>query len=122
MQIFYSLSERHNHVEFKPSDITPDGDLGQLVTVLFLVLDHAHCLPRMHRHQEDQEHTSLLLVSPPLPRALLARMSCFCHVMLHCRMPGYEHACTEHNPFYCLRVRFCAKIKCLLLVGTPRLQ
>ena len=74
-QIFYSLSERHNHVEFKPSDISPDGDLDQLVTVLFLVLDHALYLPRMHRHREDHRHTSLLLVSPPRPRALLGRMS-----------------------------------------------
>ena len=80
-QIYYSLSERHNHVDFKPSDISPDGDMHQLLEVLFLVLNYAPYLPRMHRHQEDHRHTALLLVSPPHPRALLAvrshaRMSC----------------------------------------------
>lgn len=64
-QILFSLSERHAHLEFELSD-TGDIDLMiyPLVEALFLVMDHAAHLPRMHRQHASPIDTALLMVTP----------------------------------------------------------
>ena len=61
-QIFYSLSERHMHKEFKSSDINC-SDVRAPLDMLFLVLEHLAHLPRMHPQQGCQRDTALLMVS-----------------------------------------------------------
>ena len=63
-QIFYSLSERHTHLEFSPSECSPSVHI-RLQEALFLVTEGAAYLPRLHRHQANQGDTALLMVSPP---------------------------------------------------------
>ena len=60
-QIFYSLSERHTHLEFRPSDL--HGMHASLKETLFLVMEHAEDLPRLHRQQANQGDTASLVVS-----------------------------------------------------------
>lgn len=61
-QIFFSLSERHVHSGFQPSDV----DHASVSEVLSLVVDHADYLPRRHRQQAPRD-TALLLVGLPGP-------------------------------------------------------
>ena len=62
-QIFYSLSERHTHLKFRPSDITYRGLPKILLDVLLLVANHPEDLPRLHREQARHLDTALLMVS-----------------------------------------------------------
>ena len=61
-QILYSLSERHSHQEFSPSDIM-DGLPIHITEAALLVVNHAAHLPRLHPHQASPGDTALLLVS-----------------------------------------------------------
>ena len=63
LQIFYSLSERHTHLKFRPSDITYRGLPKILLDVLLLVANHPEDLPRLHREQARHLDTALLMVS-----------------------------------------------------------
>ena len=69
VQIFFSLSERHAHREFAPSDINYRDESSCLIEVLHLVGQHAAHLPRLHRHQATPRDTALLMVGPPCPSA-----------------------------------------------------
>ena len=64
-QIFYSLSEWHTHVDFRPSDVErsglPKGLPKTAMEVLFLVIKFADNLPRLHQ-QSSCADTALLLV------------------------------------------------------------
>ncbi len=62
-QIFYSLSERHTHRDFSPSDIKLGGLPRIIGEALSLVVNHAAHLPKLHRDQASPGDTSLLLVS-----------------------------------------------------------
>ena len=64
LQIFYSLSERHSHLEFRPCDITHLPIMPKiLLDALLLVVNHAECLPCLHREQASHLDTALLVVS-----------------------------------------------------------
>ena len=65
-QIFYSLSERHAHREFRPSDIKHGGLPAIIGEAAVLVVNHATHLPRLHRYQANPGDTALLLVRPAL--------------------------------------------------------
>ena len=61
-QIFYSLSERHTHQEFRPSDIKQRWPARIIGEALLLVVNHAAHLPRLHRQQASPGDTALLMV------------------------------------------------------------
>ena len=64
VQIFYSLSERHTHLEFSRSDLTCSEAVPlRFKEAMFLVSKHAACLPRLHRQQVNQGDTASLVVS-----------------------------------------------------------
>ena len=62
-QIIYSLSERHTHREFKPSDLNYAAVHSCLRDTLLLVMEHAAHLPRLHPQQVNEVDTALLMVS-----------------------------------------------------------
>ena len=62
LQIFYSLSERHTHLNFRPCDVTHRGLPKILLDALVLVTNHAVHLPHLHREQAWQLDTALLMV------------------------------------------------------------
>ncbi len=61
-QIFYNLSERHSHQEFRPSDINNASLPAIIGEAALLVVKHAAHLPRLQRHQASPGDTALLLV------------------------------------------------------------
>ena len=67
VQIFYSLSEWHTHVDFKPSQVErsglPQGLPKTAMEVLFLVIKFADNLPPWHRQQTSCADTALLVVN-----------------------------------------------------------
>ena len=62
LQIFYSLSERHTHLDFRPSDITHRGLPKILLDALQLMVTHADYLPSP-REQARHLDTALIVVS-----------------------------------------------------------
>ena len=72
LQVFYSLSERHMHPDFRPSDIHDNGVPSLAFDALFLVVEHAAYLPRFHRQQASHGNTALLMVSLCLTQGCLA--------------------------------------------------
>ena len=70
LQVFYSLSERHMHLEFRPCDISHRGLPKILLDALLLMVTHADYLPS-HREQARHLDTALLMVSRPRSRAVL---------------------------------------------------
>lgn len=69
-QIFYSLSEKHTHPDFRPSDSSKGVLPSILLDVLSLVVDHAAYLLRLHR-QHAWGDTALLVVSLSLTQGSL---------------------------------------------------
>ena len=93
----YSLSERHAHREFSPSDIKQGGLPRIIGEAMSLVVNHAAHLPKLHRDQASPGDTALLLVS-------LSLCGGSCHTMIFAaasqrkrypmrtRMPACMHA------------------------------
>ena len=61
-QIFYSLSEWHTHVDFRPSHVEHTGLPEAAVEVLYLVMKYAATLPCLQRDQASCADTALLMV------------------------------------------------------------